>query len=925
MTGPDPSSPAWRRLVRDALGRATGDAARDEEIVEELAQHLAERHAEALARGADPATALERALAELSSTRSLPRAIRRARRGASRPLNPPPNSGRSHMLKDFWQDVRYGARLLRRARGFTAAAVLTLALGVGATTAIFSVVNSVLLRPVPFADQDRLTMVWETDRNSGTLREPASWPDYVDMQRESRQFEALGAFVATEVNHTPDDGEPTRLATMAVTHDLLPLLGLVPLTGRGFTAEEDRPGGPQIVLISERLWERQYDRRADIVGQTIRINDRPFTITGVMPRHADFGAMQILRHAAYSRGFADRDVRSRVDLWAPLQADERQYVRSTHPILVVGRLARGAGIDAAQQEMTALMAQLERAYPGDNAARGAFVEPMSSVIFGRVQTPLWVLLASVGVVLLIACANVANLLLTRGAGRVREVAVRSALGALTPRLVRQFVAENLVLTLVAAGLGVALAWLSLKALVLVAPPDIPRLSDVAIDGRVLLTALGLAVATGLVFGLVPVAQARRLDVQSALKAEESRGATAGRSRGAMRSVLVVSEVALAVMLVIGAGLLIKSFWRISRVDTGFNAEGVAKAEFQLPGTRYPRTGREWPNFAEMHRFNDDLLRRVASVPGVEAAALVGSHPLAPGFTNSFTIAGREDESRNWPEISVRQVTPGYFDVVRLRVSSGRLFGAADGTIAPPVGLINATAQRMFFEGRDPIGQQIQFWGVARTIIGVVADEKIHGVLKATPPAVYVPLAQAPPFGGGEALLVRTSAGVATLLAPVRSAIRDIDPQLAVFGVEPLERTLAESVGQQRFVTLLLVLFALLAVTLAVIGIHGVLSYSVAQRRHEIGIRVALGAPPVRVTRLVMRQGAVLTVTGMLLGVAAAFALTRLLANLLFGVSATDAATFLAVLPVLAGVAMLATWLPARKAVRIDPLQALREE
>jgi putative ABC transport system permease protein len=569
------------------------------------------------------------------------------------------------------------------------------------------------------------------------------------------------------------------------------------------------------------------------------------------------------------------------------------------------------------------MAQLERDYPRDNTARGAFVEPMKTVIFGRVQTPLWVLLASVGLVLLIACVNVGNLLLARGAGRGREVAVRTAMGAETHRLVRQFVAESLVLSLGAAALGVVLAYFGLKVLVAVAPPDIPRLADVAVDGPVLLAALVLALVTGLVFGLVPIAQARRLDVQATLKAEESRGATAGRQRGRMRSVLVVSEVALAVMLVIGAGLLIKSFWRLSRVDAGFEAKGVVKAEYQLPASRYQPPADTWPNLRAVHRFNDELVRRAAALPGVRAAAVAGGHPLAPGFTNSWRVIGREDEGRNWPEISIRQVTPGYFDVVRLDRTRGRLFASTDVTDAPPVALINETTARRFFDGRDPLGQQLAFWGIARTIVGVVEDEKIHGVTRETPPAVYVPLAQAP--SRNTVVLVRTERDVATMPSTIASTIRELDPQLAVFGVEPLERTLAESVGQQRFVMLLLLLFAALALTLAAIGIHGVLSYVVAQRGHEIGVRMALGAPPERVIGLVVRQGARLTVLGMAIGLLGAFALTRVLANLLFGVSATDAATFAAVLPVLGLVALLAMWVPARRASHIDPMQALRDE
>jgi predicted permease len=836
----------------------------------------------------------------------------------------PPVSGRGNLLNDVWQDLRYGVRLLTRDRGFTAAAVLTLALGIGATTAIFSVVNAVLLKPVPFADHERLAMLWETDRNTGTVREPASFPDYVDLKQRSRQFQELATFVPTEASVASDDAEPVRLAALFVTYDLLPMLGIAPVHGRHFTREEDVPGGPRVALISERLWQRLFNRSAEVIGRTIRLNEgNPRTIVGVLPDDADFGTMQILRRAAYGRGFADRDVRSRVDVWIPVQGDASALSRDTHPFLVVGRLASGATVSTAQQEAAATMSDLEAAYPS-NAARGAFVEAIPDVVFSGVRGPLWILLAAVGFVLLIACVNVANLLLARGAARMREVAVRTAMGAMIHRLGRQFAAENLVLTITAAALGILLAAAALGILKAVAPADVPRLASVSVDVRVLAATLITAVATGLVFGLVPVAQARRLDVHSALRVDESRGSTASRQRGLLRSTLVVLEISLAVVLLVGAGLLIRSFWHLSTVDAGFSASGVLKSEFQLPATRYPANGAAWPDFVEVHRFNDQLLTRVAALPGVESAAIVGNHPVDPGFQNSWRVVGREAEGANWPEISVRRVSPGYFATVSLAVASGRPFADSDGPAAAPVTMINETTARRFFDGREPIGQQISLWGANRTIVGIVRDERIHGLAVAAPPALYLPFAQAPSFNGAEALLVRASSDV-SLASSVRAAIREIDPRLAVFGVEPLSATLAGSVAQQRFVMLLLIVFAGVAVALAAIGIHGVISYTIARRRHEIGIRIALGASPAAVLRMVLSQGAALTAIGLAVGLGGAMALTRVLNSLLTGVSTTDTATFIAVLPFLGSVAMLATWLPARRAVRTDPVAAMRDE
>lgn len=914
----------WRAVVRNELGgpAITRDAASDEDIVEELAQHVAQRYDDAISGGLSPEAARSRALEELRAGGAMTRDLRRARSTPPPAPAPPPAASKGSVMADLWQDLRYSVRVLTRSPAFTTAAVLTLALGIGATTAIFSVLDAVLLRTPPLADAERLTMIWETDRASSTTREPASYPDYLDFKDRSRQFAQLAAFMAGEVSLTPGRGDPVRLAALATSYELASTLGIQPILGRMFTAEEARVGGPKVTLISERLWQRDYGGARTVLGQTVRLNDQPYTIIGVMPRAADFGVMQVLTLAAYGRGFADRDRASRVDVWSPIQENAQSLPRDTHPIFVVGRLKPGSSVELAQQEMSSIAADLERQYQS-NADRGVFIESVNDVLFKRVRPGLWLLLGAVGLVLLIACVNVANLLLARGTARLREVALRTALGAHRPRLARQFAVENVALTVAAALLGVVLAVIGLRALVSMAPPEVPRLSEAALNLRLLGGAIVLAVGIGLVFGMLPIMQARRVDIQGALRTEESRAATAGRGSQFLRSLLVVAEVALALVLVVGAGLLLKSFWTVQRVDPGFDASDVVKAEFQLPRSRYPVNFQVWPNFVEMHRFNAELRRRAAAMPGVEAVAIAGNHPLDAGFTNSFQIVGREAESRSYPEISVRRVTGSYFSTVRLPVKRGEVFGDVE-PLAAPVAVINETASRMFFDKREPIGHQISFWGAQRTILGVVADEKIHGLTSATPPAIYVPLQQAPAADGSETLLLRVANDPRSAANTIAALVREQDPGLAVFGVEPLEATLAGSIQQRRFVMLLLSLFAALAVVLAVIGIHGVLSYTVRQRQHEIGIRMALGATPEKVTRLVVAYGARLTALGIGLGIAGALLMARFLTSLLFNVTTTDPATLATAIAVLIAAALLATYMPVRRAVRIDPMDSVRE-
>jgi putative ABC transport system permease protein len=820
------------------------------------------------------------------------------------------------------QDVRYALRQLAANPSFSFVAIVTLAVGIGANTAIFSIVNGVLLGPVPVERLERLVMVWETDRNSDTSREPASWPDYLDFARRARSFARLEAFVALEANLLPPAGEPERLAALGVTHGFLPMLGLEPVEGRRFIPDEDLPNGPRVAIISAALRRRTFGDGATAVGRTIQLDEQPHTIVGVLDATADFGLQQVLRAAAYARGFADRGDLARVDVWVPLQADAETLPRSTHPILVVGRLAADATVAAAQQEMAAIAADLERTYP-ENDARGVNLEPLAAVVFGPIRPAMYTLVVAVALVLIVACVNVANLLLARGAARRREVAIRSALGASTRALSRQFLIESLVLAGVAALLGLGLAYGGLQLLLAAAPPDIPRLTDVRVDVRVLAVTSTLAVATAVALCLFPTLQARHVNLEASLRGDGR--ATAGRERGRLRQALVVAEVSFSVVLLVGAGLLMHSFWNVRQIDPGFQAAGVLKAEYQLPPSRYPADFSRYPDFREMHRFGEALLERAERLPGTVAVALAGNHPLDPGFTNSFVVVGREAEARTWPEISIRRVSPGYFRSVGLALVHGRLFGAPDGTHDAPVLLVNEAAAARFFPGRDPVGQQIAFWGAARTIVGVVANVRFGGLASAAPIAAYVPLAQAPSANGAGVLLVRTEREPMALTGEVRRVFAELDPALAIFGIEPLESTVSRSVAERRFTMLLLAVFAVVALTLGAIGVQGMLSYSVAQRTRELAIRLALGAGPARVRRAVLGEGLALTAVGLVIGLLGALGLSRLLASQLFGVSTADPLTLGTVILLIGVVAAAASYLPAARAARANPVEALRPE
>ncbi|MEO7996964.1 MAG: ABC transporter permease [Gemmatimonadaceae bacterium] len=823
-------------------------------------------------------------------------------------------------MDTFIHDLRIALRALWRAPAFTIAAVLTLAVGIGANTAIFSVVDGVLLRPAPFANIDRLMMVWQTDRVSGTTREPSSIPDYFDFQKSSRRFSKLAAFAATEVNLTRRDADPSRLAALAVTSEFLQIAGIQPIAGRVLTEDETRVNGSRAVLISESLANDMFENSKAAIGQSILLNDVSWSVVGVLPRSADFGTLQVLNASAYGRGFAQRGGRPRVDVWYGLRANPAAN-RDSHGILLMGMLAPTVTTANAQTEMTRIATDLERLYPS-NANRGALVQPLESVVFGPVRPALYLLLGSVAMVLLVACGNVANLMLVRGAHRMRETTVRIALGAGVGRLLRQFLVESLVLTTAGAALGLLIAQVGLQALLSLAPATLPRLETVEINARVLFLTFAVSVAVAVAFSCLPVFQTRRRNLQSTLRGGTARNRQSGIHVPSLRSALVVTELAIAVMLVVGAGLMVRSLAQLQGVDPGFHVAGVLKAEFQLPGSRYPQDQRLFPNWPASRHFIDEVQSRLSAIPGVQSVALAVANPLDVGFTSSIRVVGREDEGRDWPEPSIRTVSPSYFNTLGVKTLAGRGFDATDIASSAPVVVINESAKNRFFGKRDPVGQFINMWGAKRRIVGVVDNEYMKGLAEAPPPAVYMSMDQSPL---ASSILVKTSGDPAQFAATLRKVVREIDPQLPLFGVEPLSDTLNGTTGQRRFAMLLLVVFASAALLLAVIGVHGVLSYTVSQRTREIGIRIALGASAHGVQRLVVWQGARLTIVGLAIGLVGASALTGLLSTMLFGIGARDPFTFVSAPLILGIVAIGAAYLPARRASRTSPLIAMRQE
>ena len=810
---------------------------------------------------------------------------------------------------EMFQDLRFGLRMLLKKPVFTLIAGLTMALGIGANTAIFSVVNAVLLNPLPFAEPEHLIRIYGHFLATSQDKMSASVPEFTDYREQTRSFEQIAGYDDFSANLTPTDGEPERVEALAVTPELFSVLKVTPQAGRVFLSEEAQDGHDDVVLISHELWRRRFGADPNAVGQKVTVNGLNNTVIGIMPE-----------------GFA---FPRRTELWKPLWFPAEQYDqqrRGSRGLEVIGRLKQNVSLRSAQAEMDHLAAQLTQQYPRNYESRGwsIGVVPLLEDYVGQARKGLLVLLGAVAFVMLIACANVANLSLTRATSRRQEIAVRLALGAARWRVTRQLLTESLLLAFAGGAGGLLLAAWGTGVLLRFAPNDLPRIHEIRLDWRVLAFTFAVSLLTGILFGLVPALAASNPDLNETLK-EGGRGGSGGVKRQRMRSAFVIAEITLALVLLVGAGLMLKSFWRLQRVDPGFNPDGVLTMRMMLPFETYQQP-------AQRSAFYKQALERIKSAPGVEAVSATSRVPLTQG-SNSGTISG--ENSAVGPgdlpvEAEWRWVTPDYFKAIGTTLMEGRAFTDADAEGAPLVAVVDESLAQRYYPNEEPIGKRIKRGKLDSTrpwmtIVGIVRNVHSRRLDAESGVQVYFPFYQ-DPTAYNMSLVIRTSmADPLALSGTVRAAIQSLDNNQPVYDVFTLRQIVGDSMAQRRFSMLLMGLFAAVALALAAVGIYGVMSYSVAQRTHEIGIRIALGAQTSDVLKLVIGQGMMLTMIGVAIGLAAALALTRLLETLLFGISATDWATFTEIAALLTAVALLASYLPARRASQLDPMIALRQE
>ena len=800
------------------------------------------------------------------------------------------------------RDLRFALRQLRRAPVFTLAALACLALGIGANTAIFTVINAVLVRPLPYPEPDRLVMVWESNAGRKRERNVVSPANYLDWKAETQLFERMAAAYDIRMNLT-GVGEPVEVPAQLATADLFPLLGLHPLLGRTFTADEDAPGGAPAAVLSYGLWQRRFGGARNVVGQSIALDGRPYTVVGVLPEGSGIvGEAQA------------------PDLWVPFQFDPATDYResSGRYLRVLARLRPGVSRDQAQATLSTVAARLEEQRPDFNRGWSVNLVPMPEQVTGPVQRPLLVLAGVVGLVLLIACANVANLQLAQATARRREIAVRAALGASRTRMLRQFLAESLLLALGGGALGTLLAvWLT-AALAAKAAVDIPRLSDIHVDFATLGFTMLLSLIAGIVFGLIPALHAGRVDLHESLK-DGGRSVSGGGGR--TRAVLVAAQVALSLVLLVGAGLLLKSFARLQQVDLGFDPEGVLTARVTLPEARYATP-------EQQVAFFDALLGQVRGLPGVRSAGAINWLPLSGlRSATSFWFEGRPlPEAGQRLGTDVRAIDPDYFGAMGMPLLDGRALEHSDAAGRPRSVVVSRSFVDRYMSGEPPLGARIHMpWGdtLVGTIVGVVADVKHTGVDSAANPTVYWAMAQFP--SNFMNLIIRTTGDPSTVAAGLVAQVRALDPDLAVADIKPLDDYLGNALARRRFSMTLLAGFAGLALVLTAVGLYGVMAYSVVQRTRELGIRLALGASRTAVLRGVLGRGLALVGIGIIVGVAGALAFTRVLGALLYDVSATDPAVFAVIIALLAVVGVASSYVPARRATRVDPMVAIRSE
>ena len=895
------SGPAWRRYLRFWASDARAD------LDDELRFHVEARVDEYVAAGMTPEEARAATLRRFGDVERLRRRCEQIDAVHERERR------RADMWHAVMQDVRYAARALRRSPAFTLIAVLTLALGIGANTAIFSVVNGVLLRPLPYPEPERLVRLFTAFRGNGVERYSVSQPEFMDYKGLTQVLENAAAYTGAGLTLTggcasqTSPCEPERVRGIAATRDLFPVLGITPARGRNFEGDEGRQGREPVVIVTHEFWQNRFGGGPGLLGRSLTLNGIARRVVGILPPGVEF---------------------NRAEAFIPIFINPDSMTgRATNYLSAVARRRPNVTVDQAQRELNALTrrsnAQYANVYPA-SMGYGATVVSMRDEIVGDVRPALFILLGAVGLVLLIACANVANLLLARGEARQREIAVRLALGATRGRILLQLLTESTVLALLGAAGGVLLAWWGMKTLLAVNPQAIPRLQEIRIDGTVGLVTLALAVLTGMLFGLAPAQQLVRGELQSSLK-EGSRGGSASGQRQRLGRALVIGEIALAAVVVIGAALLMRSFWTLRNAAPGFRPENVLAVDLAVPPSRYDPQATT--------TFYQQLVARMAALPGVRVAAAASDLPPVSGGNNwDVAIAGRTPErGQAAPSPNVRAVTRDYFRVLAIAAVRGRFFGAQDGPSSAPVAVINETMAVSLWPNADPVGQQVRFSSELPwiTIIGVARDVRSMGLAEPVPMEIFVLHDQLPTAAGGTEramyVVLRTAIDPLSLAPPARRAVRELDPLIAIIGVRSMTDMVDLSVAGPHFTMLLLGVFGAVAFTLAAIGIYGIMSYAVKRRTREIGIRMALGARPGDVLRLVVGQGMRLALIGLAIGIAGALLATRVMGRLLYGVRPTDPPTFATITLLLAGVALAASWLPARRAVRTDPTLALREE
>ena len=860
----------------------------DQEFTEEIQAYLDMVTEENIRQGLTPQEARRNALVEVGGVEQVQERVREIRMG--------------QFIETTWRDIRFGVRALVHSPIFTVVTVLSLALGIGANTAIFSVVNGLLLRPLPYPESEQIVDVWHTPPQQsfpGLDRFSVSPANYLDWKAQSNAFEQMAIYTYTGLSLSTSN-DPLPLIGAAVSSDFFSVLRTNAMQGRTFTPDEEQPGRDQVVVISHGLWQRAFGANPNIVGQTLTLNSRSFTVVGIMP-----AGFQLPREA---------------DLWVPLAWDDKErQTRSIHDYIVIARLKQNVSLPQAQAEMSTISTRLEQQYPEENSGWGAVVIPLREDLVGDIRTALLVLFSAVGFVLLIACANVANLMLARGANRQKEIAVRIALGAGRARLVRQLLTESVLLAVTGGVLGLLLAVWGSRMLVRLG--SLPNSGDIGIDTWALGFTLLVSFAAGIIIGIMPALQFTKSSLSETLK--QGSGRTGGSPmKQHTRKALVVSEVALSLVLLIGAGLMIRSFWKLQNVDPGFDTSNALTMSVALTPIRY----------SEPHQqlaFLDRAMEQIRAVPGVVSVGTTTTIPLAGGgSTQPFSIEGRPTGTiAEQPMAQTRYISPDYFKAIGIPLRQGRFFSDQDRDNSVPVIIISEAMARRFWPGENPIGKRLtpSFHSKegAREIVGVVGDVKARGLDSDASTMMYLPYKQAPrPF---MSFVVRTSSNPESLVQPVSRAIYSIDKEQALTDVQTMDQVLMQSLSDRRFNMTLLLTFAGVALVLAAVGVYGVMNYTVTLRRRELGIRMALGAKASDVLRLVLRQGLTLTLIGVGAGLISAYALTRLMASLLYGVTATDYLTFASVSAVLIVVGLAASFVPARRATKVDPTIALRTE